>query len=363
MSSLSERDLNLLTDRELYNAAKGLGIVYKGRGNAINDIKRKLKTWTSAVLPSALNNLTIGKGLRFSTIKPYDVVGLMVMSDHNLSLFERTWNVKGRCNIVKILTFGGKIIESDIILAMHPNFNDICLKLAGPNFQEKLLAMVNELDIPLTDPDESSKDPKVLLLEVLKRVPVTEPGAIDWKVILNYMLGKPFLVKDTFTYFGNYSTFNQLYLIMQLSTEEGVIQPVATAIEWQKMGATINIGERPYSIVVPLTDGRMMYSASVYLYKQTSLRGQAIRVESRGLSSNGSNFTVDHITKIAKQYLPTRLHKYLDTVVALVMWSFDPKIEIVPVTVPDSSVAISVIEAVSSIIQDKKTTTVVNYRP
>ena len=315
---IRDRDLDLLTNRELYLTAKELGLVYKGRNNAIDDIRLKLPLVEAARLPRQIRNLVISKLVRDKVTNIYDVINVLKMSDADTKIFANVWQIKAdsivetRCDVIKILTFAGKVPESDIILVMHPNFDEVCSQLAGPDFQTKLIKLATELGISLTAGDGVEKAVKVLLLEILDRLPIKEPSDIDWSQLLNFVLARPQLITDSFKYFGKWSVFNQLYLLTQLSIEAGMVQPVATVIEWRKIGGTVTIGERAYSLAVPVagTSGNMIYSASIFLYQQTNLNDRKIKMPGIGfdiskllLKLKMTDFDQVTLINIAKLYL------------------------------------------------------------
>ena len=119
--------------------------------------------------------------------------------------------------------------------------------------------------------------------------------------------------------------------------------------------------ERPYSIVVPVGDiGHMIYSASIFLYQQTNLNDTAIKLP--GIAFDITKLKIDDtLIEIARSYLDIDYHKYLDTVVALILWSYDPNIEASFTVVPDSDTALHVIRAASDILRVGKIPIIISY--
>jgi len=366
MSFLTDDDLELLTDRQLFEVSQSLGLVYKGRNNAINELALK-------PVPDIkqLKNLVVYKRKLLGVPSPYyKLSDLLIMDDSVLNTFRTYFEYPdaSRCDIIRILTYGSRLFEADMILTSHPNFDDVCVKISGPDYNAKLQNLARELQL---DPSVY-KNNNVLLLKVLNLIPIQEATDINWVTILNQVLENPKILEDTFQYFGKLGLFNQLYLYNQFNLEGKTIEPVDTNINWKKMGADISSAQIPYTIIVP--NGRnFIYSPSVFGYSQTSLASTSIQFPSwacditklytSDLEFNSlTKFDRDEFMKMARGYLSPAYQEYADSVYRLVAWCFgslpDSKAY---KRVPNSEVAINVIQAASDILRIGKFETYITY--
>lgn len=372
LPKLSNEDLSLLTDRELFEVSTMLGIVYKGRNNAIRDIEFKLPSISPTAIPKQLKNLQIAKQLTGYATEHYQVTNILSRPEADIQSFvgilrmPETSVDTARCDLVKILAYANKLFQSNLILAMHPNFNEICKQLAGTEFVNKLQKLATELGIDTILIGEGWVD--VLLLKVLDRWPIKEPSDINWGDMLKQAIANPEILKETFKYFGKLGLFNQLYLYYQLSLEGKAIQPITTVVEWEKMGVEPDYlrAQPAYSIIVPKQNG-VMYSPSVFSYDQTGFQFDRRVITFPSWACDVSRVNVKEFSRAKlRNLVEQRLHpdywEYTDLVFALISWCFDstePALEVPEVL--DSDTALKVIQAASDILRLSKINTTVTY--
>lgn len=361
MSFLTTDDLELLTDRQLFEVSQSMGLVYKGRNNAINELALKPVTDNKQ-----LKNLLVYKRkLLGAKSEYYRLSDLLRLDDGNLNTFRKFFEYPeaSRCDIIRILTYGSRLFEADMILTSHPNFNSVCGKISGLGYTVKLQNLARDLQL---DPSKYPNN-NVLLLKVLNMIPIRETTDINWVIMLNQVLENPKILEDTFHYFGNLGLFNQLYLYNQFKLENKPMEPVDTVINWKKMGADISRYQIPYTIIVP--NGRnFIYSPSVFGYSQTSLVGSTIQFPSWACdvsklhAPNLLEFNRDGFIEIARQYLSPANREYADLVYMLVSWCFGTTDKITDYrSEPSPEVALDIIQAASDILRISKIQTYIEY--